>query len=408
MRFRVIPARLFMVLCLSAWALGPAANGQTASIPWDLETLRETPKMFPAPGFQEKDVTAVFYEGVPYQGKPTRVFAWYGIPKLEAGKRCPAMILVHGGGGTAFAEWVRLWVGRGYAAIAMDTCGCVPKGKYGDWQRHEMGGPAGWGAFDKIDDPVTDQWTYHAVADIILAHSLIRSFSEVDPDRTGLTGISWGGYLTCVTAGVDPRFKLAVPVYGCGFLGENSTWLGDFEKMGTEKAAKWLGLWDPSVYLPRAEMPMLWITGPNDFAYPPDSWQKSYRLPKGPRTLSLRVGMLHGHGGAGENPEEIHLFVESILNQKEPPARVTGQGQDGRDVWVSFESKTPIAKAELTYTKDTGKWQERKWEIIPAQLDAEKGRATAILPEGAIVYYINLIDNRGLYISSEHVDLSEK
>jgi hypothetical protein len=89
---------------------------------------------------------------------------------------------------------------------------------------------------------------------------------------------------------VDSRFKLAVPVYGCGFLGENSAWLGDFEKMGTEKAAKWLGLWDPSVFLPRAEMPMLWITGPNDFAYPPDSWQKSYRLPKGPRTLSSARG----------------------------------------------------------------------------------------------------------------------
>ena len=30
---------------------------------------------------------------------------------------------------TAFDEWVRLWVGRGYVAIAMDTCGKVPVGK---------------------------------------------------------------------------------------------------------------------------------------------------------------------------------------------------------------------------------------------------------------------------------------
>lgn len=30
--------------------------------------------------------------------------------------------------------------------------------------------------------------------------------------------------MTCVVAGCDPRYKFAVPVYGCGFLGDNSAW----------------------------------------------------------------------------------------------------------------------------------------------------------------------------------------
>ena len=38
-----------------------------------------------------------------------------------------AMVLVHGGGGTAFDAWVRAWVKAGYAAIAMDTCGALPR-----------------------------------------------------------------------------------------------------------------------------------------------------------------------------------------------------------------------------------------------------------------------------------------
>ena len=38
-------------------------------------------------------------------------------------------------------------------------------------------------------------------------------------------------------------------------------------------------LWDLSVYLAHAAMPFLWVTGANDFAYPLDSLQKSYRLP---------------------------------------------------------------------------------------------------------------------------------
>jgi hypothetical protein len=56
------------------------------------------------------------------------------------------------------------------------------------------------------------------------AHSLLAAHPAVDADRIGLTGISWGGYMTCVVAGVDPRYKFAVPVYGCGFLALNSAW----------------------------------------------------------------------------------------------------------------------------------------------------------------------------------------
>ena len=379
-----------------------------ARIPWDIKALSEAPKSVPAPEFQAEGVTAFFYAGLPYKGNSTRVFAWYGAPKREGDHKFPAMVLVHGGGGTAFAEWVRLWTGRGYAAIAMDTCGCVPKGEYGKWERHGTGGPAGWGGFDQTDEPAGDQWTYHAVADILLAHSLLRSFPEVDAERVGITGISWGGYLTCIVAGADPRFKFAAPVYGCGFLGEDSAWLDAFKNMGPEKAEKWLAQWDPSAHLPRAAMPMLWVTGTNDFAYPMDSLQKSYRLPTGPRTLCLTLRMPHGHGGAGENPEEIHAFANSLLVGGAPLASITGQGRDGQNVWAAFTSKVPVTAAALCFTKATGKWQDRLWESAPAQLDPAQGRVTATLPEGVTVYYFNLIDERKLTVSSEHQECATK
>lgn len=391
-----------MALCLFlAWSA--AAN----DVPWPIERVEAAPAFQWAPEFKEAGVRALFFDGLPYHEQPTRVFAWYGVPEVKPGQRCPAMVLVHGGGGTAFAEWVRLWTGRGYAAIAMDTCGCVPKGTYGHWERHEPGGPAGWGGFDAVDEPVTDQWPYHAVADVVLAHSLIRSFPEVDPERTGITGISWGGYLTCITAGVDPRFKLAAPVYGCGFLGDDSAWLDQFQKMGPEKAGRWLARWDPSVYLPRAAMPMLWVTGTNDFAYPMDSLRKSYRLPKGPRTLCLRVRMPHGHGGAGENPEEIHAFADSLLESGVVLPSLVAQGRDGRDAWARFRAPAPLTQAELLFTKDQGKWQDRKWESIPAQFDAASEEARVSLPEGTKVYYFNVTDNRGLIVSSEHEEWIE-
>jgi dienelactone hydrolase len=323
---------------------------------------------------------------------------------MKAGERLPAMVLVHGGGGTAFEEWVRLWVGRGYAAIAMDTCGQIPVGDYGRWFRDEQGGPPGWGGFDQVAQPLEDQWTYHAVADVILAHSLIRSLPEVDPDRTGLTGISWGGYLTCIVAGIDRRFKLAVPVYGCGFY-RDTIFENNLESLGQEAAARWLKTWDPAVYLPNAGMPILWVNGSNDFAYTLGAMQRSYLLPGGPRTLCVRLRMPHGHGGAGENPEEIRVFADSLLKGGTPLARITGSGREGTKVWVTYAALTPVTRAELNFTRDTGRWQDRRWEALPAE--SAGPRFNAQLPEGTRAYYFNLFDDRGCVVSSEHATLEE-
>ena len=373
---------------------------------WDLKALGKTPKAYAASEPVAKEVTSVFYEGLPWHKKPTRVFAYYGIPNVPQGTKVPGMVLVHGGGGTAFDAWVRLWNSRGYAAIAMDTCGCVPIGTYGNWKRHDAAGPAGWDAsFEQIDEPIEDQWPYHAIADIALAHSLLRSFPQVDPTSIGVTGISWGGYLTSIVSGVDSRFRFAVPIYGCGFLGDNSCWLPAFQKMGPEKSARWLGWWDPSVWLVQTKMPMLWLTGTNDFAYPMDSLQKSYRLPQGPRTICLRVRMPHGHGGAGENPAEILAFADSQLGRGKPLAKITSQGRDGLHAWAAFEAGTPIQRAELNYTCQTGKWQDRNWETMPATLDLVAHKITAKIPDGTKVYFFNLLDGQDRIVSTEHVEI---
>lgn len=384
-----------------------AAGTEAAPMPWNLKALSAAPTMAADPTRSVEGVNAIFYEGVPWQGKPTRVFAYYGMPSVKPGEKVPAMVLVHGGGGSAFAPWVRLWVSRGYAAIAMDTCGCISSGGYSNHPRDAQGGPPGWGGFDQIDQPIEDQWTYHAVADVILAHSLIRSFPQVDARRVGLTGISWGGYLTCIVAGVDDRFKFAAPVYGCGYLGDNSAWLPTFQQMGRNRAARWLALWDPAVYLPRARMPMLWVDGTNDFAYPLDSVQKSYRLPRRARTLCTRVRMPHGHGGPGENPKEILAMADALFRKTAPLAHIDRLARDGNSAAVTFHATTPIARAELNYTTDSGKWQERNWKTAPANLDSVKGYASALLPAGVTVYYFNLIDDRDLVVSSEHEEIHD-
>jgi dienelactone hydrolase len=377
---------------------GGAAHAQSS---WDLEALAKVPATRPAEGFESSGLRAVYYDGPGWKGKPSTYFAWIGVP--PGAQKVPGMVLVHGGGGTAFADWAKLWVERGYAAIAMDLCGAVPRkaGGKGPWERHASGGPPGWGGFDQIDQPERDQWTWQAVAGVVLGHTLLRSLPEVDPERTGVTGISWGGYLTCISASVDARFKFAAPVYGCGFLGEDSTWLDTFAKMGPEKAGKWLKLWDPSMYLERASMPFLWLNGTNDFAYPMGSHQKSSRLPKTERTLAIRVRMPHAHGGPGEKPEEIRVYADALFKGGVPPARILKQGKGPEGLWADFESKSRIVRAELCFTKDAGKWQKRNWETAPGVL--EGARASAAIPEGATAAYLNLVDERGLVVSTEWV-----
>ena len=218
-------------------------------------------------------VKPIWIEGEQWQGKQTRIFAWWGLPKgASADKKVPAMVLVHGGGGTAFASWVKLWNDRGYAAIAMDTCGGAPRGekcKGGDpHPRHPWSGPVGWhDARGYPDGPLTDQWPYQAVTAVIRSHSFIRSLPEVDAERTGITGISWGGYLTSIVMGIDHRFKFAAPVYGCGWYDLNRPiWAGNVAG-GGEKFQKWLENWDAKHFIGDTRCPVLRCNGDLDIFY---------------------------------------------------------------------------------------------------------------------------------------------
>lgn len=363
------------------------------------------PRVYPATDLTADGVEAIYYEGMPWKGKPTRVFAWIGFPEMEsADTKVPGMVLVHGGGGTAFADWVKLWTSRGYAAIAMDTCGNIPRGTYGNWQRQEWGGPS-HGHLDQVDLPLEDQWPYHAVADVLLAHSLLRSKPQVDPARIGLTGISWGGYLTCIVSGLDDRFQFAVPVYGCGHLGSESL-LSTAIANQPERGAKWLSLWDPCHFLADGEMPKLWVTGTNDRPFPLPALQQSYRDAGGEQTLCIRLRMPHGHGAAGEGPKEIHSFADARLKGQTPLPTLTSSERRRDRVTATFASVAPIAKAELLFTADKGLWSEREWNAIPADLDSSAQRVTATIPSGATVYYLNIEDDRGNVVSTEHEELT--
>ncbi len=397
-KLRFLPAILVCSSIALAARAGADDSGPRFTGPWDLPALKQVPRA--TWGEKSGLVREVYYEGDPLDGKPTRVFAYYGRP-AEGDGPLPGMVLVHGGGGTAFAEWATLWAERGYAALAMDLAGCGPNRKRlpdgGPNQGHEQK------FADFTDDRLGHMWTYHAVAAVIRGHSLLASRPEVDADRIGITGISWGGYLTCIVTGLDDRLKVSVPVYGCGFLHENSAWLEQFARMGREKRDRWVRHFDPSQYLPGVSCPILFVNGTNDFAYPLDSYQKCYRLVPGRVDLRIQVRMPHGHQ-AGWAPKEIGLYVDSVLTGGDPLPRLGPMETARGKARAAVTSKVPLVGARLHYTTDTGPWQERTWHSVDAEL--AQGAVEAALPsERPLVYYLSVTDRRDAMVSTQHAVL---
>ena len=118
--FWICAVALLALLSSSSAHSDDDKKADRTSGPWNLETLRRPPKVTIIE--KSKTVTALYYEGEPYKGNATRVFAYLARPERSDGK-LPAMVLVHGGGGKAFKQWAELWAKRGYVALAMDLAG---------------------------------------------------------------------------------------------------------------------------------------------------------------------------------------------------------------------------------------------------------------------------------------------
>jgi len=362
--------------------------------------LTNAPVVTPAKGYESfGGLNAVYFDAPDWKGRPTKVFAWLGLPEKQQGK-VPGIVLVHGGGGTAFKEWVKLWNDRGFAAISIAVEGQTDERDAQNskaWKQHAWAGPARNGIYGDFAEPLKDQWMYHAVADTVLANSLLRSLPEVDADKVGIMGISWGGVITSAAIGIDNRFAFAIPTYGCGNLAEAQNQYG--RALGHNDLYK--QVWDPLLRLKHVKIPVLWFSWPGDQHFPLDKQAACYHAMPGPAMVSLVPGMQHGHAPAWNRPES-YAFAKSVVEEGLPWCRqieCRGSSGEGR---VVFESAKPLERAVLVSTTDTGITGSRKWIESPAVLTREGDVwiASAPLPPGTTAWFIN-VHSGGLTVSSE-------
>ena len=259
---------------------------------------------------QDQGVAAYFIESVPYNNAPTYVFAYVGIPATATKDNpAPGIVLIHGGGGTAFCDWVKMWNNLGYAAIAIDTEGRIPTesaslsspSAFESIMHH---GPSNTGYKDYAK-PANEQFIYHAIAGAIVANSVLSSFEQVDSSKIGITGISWGGVIATNAVAYDDRFAFAAPVYGAVAMTGTSGAFGALY----DTYPRCSFLWDNVEMLRNCRTPILFINWDGDPYFAVDATEKC-------ANTAMNAGMIlipnlqHGHL-QGADIQELFIFANN-------------------------------------------------------------------------------------------------
>ncbi len=191
--------------------------------------------------------------------------------QFEPGKKYPAILDIHGGpktvyGGCYFHE-MQLWASRGFAVIF-----CNP-----------TGGDGGGDEFADIRGRYGSQ-DYRDLMDFV--DTALERCTFIDPERLGVTGGSYGGFMTNWIIGHTGRFKCAASqrsISNWVSFGNTSDIGHRFAKDQTGATA-WEGVekaWEqsPLRYAGRVTTPTLFIHSEEDYRCPlPEGMQMFYAL----------------------------------------------------------------------------------------------------------------------------------
>lgn len=394
---------ILRILVLSFMFIVSGVNASsTTDILSALGVSEQAPKIYEhhthADGMQ-----SFYFEGAKYQGNSTRIFAYYKTP--EGTGPFPAIVLVHGGGGSAFAEWVEKWNQAGFAAISIATegqTGTLTGQRQPKWVKHKWGGPRRPGIYNDAEQPLSDQWMNQVTTATIQAHNLLRSFANIQQDQIGISGISWGGVITSTVIGFDQRFAFAIPIYGCGFLDTMDSKYGKALKHNQS----YKDVWEPALRIANYTAPTLWLTGLKENNFSLDAQANTYRLVSGAHYQSIQENLKHSHK-AGWAPVEAYQFAQSVIGNKNWPSFSQYEFSKNK-VSIQLNDIQNITTSSLFYTEDIGHTHTRQWQEITVNVERvnNKYKLAAPLPPEATGWIFN-VNSDGIIHSSEFYERLE-
>jgi len=332
--------------------------------------------------------------------KSVDIFAFFAYPK--GAKGLPAFVWNQAGLGRAGTYFTNLGAKRGYAVLCID----MPLPGY----RSTGGYPISMD-FPNDMEPRANP-LYHGAVALLKAVSYLESRPEVDKERIGMAGSSWGGFYTTMMAGIDPRIKAASAMFGTGNLQLGHAWWDGNGNSAARDAAfreKWRTTLDPGYRLPQSKAAIGWFTGTNDHFYWMPAVMKSYEMAPNAKHLMLMPNWDHGLPPVGD--EQVFAWLDIHLQGKPEflkaePLTVEKIGNTLSARW-SYSGSRKFEKGHLILSYGgPANWEGRAWTTLPADT---KGRNFRVkLPNTAIPYYISgtVVDSDG-YISSTPIVLVE-
>jgi len=201
-------------------------------------------------------------DGLPIQG-------WLLYPaNFDPSKKYPLIVSVHGGPSSALTP---RWPGATYSAIPLSALGYFvflpnPRGSFGQGERFTQANVKDFG--------------YGDLRDILAGVDLIEKRFPIDRDREGITGWSYGGFMTMFAVTQTTRFRAAVAGAGLSnwqsYYGENSIdqWMLPFFGASVYDDPAVYARASPINFIKKVKTPTLLLVGDRDGECPaPQSFE---------------------------------------------------------------------------------------------------------------------------------------
>jgi dipeptidyl aminopeptidase/acylaminoacyl peptidase len=252
---------------------------------------------------------------------------------FQAGTRYPALLNIHGGPhtqyGTNFFDEFQVYAGAGYVVIYLN-----PRGSQGYGEEFTRAVIGDWGGGD--------------FADVMAGlDEALRRYDCIDPDRLGVLGGSYGGFLTSWTVGHTNRFKAA-----CSERAVNNTYTlfgtSDIGHSFSESQSGYLP-WEnmqwyidhsPLTYAKDIATPLLIIHSERDLRCPMEQAEQLFVVLKKQRKQVMFVRFPDedhelSRAGKPQHRLERFRFVLDWFARYLQPACVSDAGHNGQTVVAS-------------------------------------------------------------------------
>lgn len=296
-------------------------------------------------------------------GRRCAVYAARCAPlDMAAGEKRSAVLHLPGGGQTVFHSDLVWWAQRGFVAYSFDW-------QIGAAMVHGEGRCSRWPEGVKSQGSAIEREEQAVMPLAIQAAGVVIDWAQaddrVDADRIGVTGISWGGYLTWNVCAHEPRVKAAVPVYGCGGLfAEDHVHRC---RLPDELGRVWQSEWDAAAMASRMQAPVCYLSSTNDFF--------GYHMAADGLVSALTVAHRRSsdpnnnhHLGPGESALGVawlrHYLDGGPAVPREPKLRADGT--------VDADDSDAIDRVEVWWTPSNTPDDYRCWLRSPMDRDAAR------------------------------------